>query len=393
MAETIIDGAGSGYKMRITPEGAIPVSGAYFPGSVWQGTTPWNTLGSMNVNNQNVQYAVDDALGITPTGTLALAKRDDTLEGLTPAEDDAVELRVDQNGALWTRHNGYLGVTQQGSWIFTANNLDIRDLTSATDSVVGSPVYVDTPAIIGSYTNQNVLGSIAQLTDPWRITGSVISYGVGSVYQFTNPWVVSGNVLISGTAIIANPATIGSYTNQFVLGSVNQSTDPWRITGSTISYGVGSIYGIGIGSVFALVTGSVEIKTNLATIGSIAVQTVGLSGTANTSIGYLNKAYPWATANIVVDTEIIAAAGAGSYTYLKHLFIVNNDNVDGTMKVEDTGGDGNIIQKSYFPAYGGQLDIHFPGKGLKQVTANSAITLDMTTANDWTYLVEYYQDV
>lgn len=48
------------------------------------------------------QYAVDAALGAAPTGTLALAKRDDSLSALTPIEGDAVELRVDANGALWT---------------------------------------------------------------------------------------------------------------------------------------------------------------------------------------------------------------------------------------------------------------------------------------------------
>jgi len=47
------------------------------------------------------QYAVDGALGSTPTGTLGLAIRDDALSTLTPVEGDAVGLRVDSTGALW----------------------------------------------------------------------------------------------------------------------------------------------------------------------------------------------------------------------------------------------------------------------------------------------------
>lgn len=47
------------------------------------------------------QYNVDGALGSTPTGNVLLAKRDDALSALTPVEGDAIELRVDANGALW----------------------------------------------------------------------------------------------------------------------------------------------------------------------------------------------------------------------------------------------------------------------------------------------------
>jgi hypothetical protein len=56
------------------------------------------------------QYAVDAALGATPTGTVAIAKRDDALSALTPVEGDAVEMRVDANGALWVIHSGVVSV-------------------------------------------------------------------------------------------------------------------------------------------------------------------------------------------------------------------------------------------------------------------------------------------
>ncbi len=68
------------------------------------------------------QYAVDAALGATPTGTLVVAIRDDALSGLTPVEGDAIGIRVDANGALWvipsgtTTVSGTVAATQSGTW-------------------------------------------------------------------------------------------------------------------------------------------------------------------------------------------------------------------------------------------------------------------------------------
>ena len=47
------------------------------------------------------QFAVDDPLGATPTGTLAITRRDSVLGALTPVDDDAEVLRVDGFGSLW----------------------------------------------------------------------------------------------------------------------------------------------------------------------------------------------------------------------------------------------------------------------------------------------------
>lgn len=63
------------------------------------------------------QYAVDAALGSTPTGTLAIGIRDDALSALTPVEGDAVGLRVDANGALWVIPSGTVTVGDGGSTI------------------------------------------------------------------------------------------------------------------------------------------------------------------------------------------------------------------------------------------------------------------------------------
>ena len=60
------------------------------------------------------EYAVDTALGATPTGALAIAIRDDALSALTPVEGDAIGLRVDANGALWT-HDDSLDAALTGT--------------------------------------------------------------------------------------------------------------------------------------------------------------------------------------------------------------------------------------------------------------------------------------
>ena len=99
------------------------------------------------------QYAVDAALGSTPTGTLTIFKRDDSLAILTPVEGDAIEGRVDQYGAIWVRASttvitgalpagnnniGDVDVASMPTVTVQATNLDIRDLTFAADKVDAS---------------------------------------------------------------------------------------------------------------------------------------------------------------------------------------------------------------------------------------------------------------
>lgn len=74
------------------------------------------------------QYAVDDVAGATDIGMLMLVVRDDALTTLTPADGDYVQLRTNSVGALWVQ-------IANTSIVVTATDLDIRDLTQATDSV------------------------------------------------------------------------------------------------------------------------------------------------------------------------------------------------------------------------------------------------------------------
>lgn len=90
------------------------------------------------------QYAVDTALGATPTGTLALAIRDDTLSALTPVEGDAIGLRVDGQGSLWVTWPLNQGVTVVNSDFSSADAMDVLSSNATTPPsglAVGNSVF------------------------------------------------------------------------------------------------------------------------------------------------------------------------------------------------------------------------------------------------------------
>ena len=100
------------------------------------------------------QFAVDDPLGATPTGMLALARRDDALGGLTPAADDAIALRVDANGALWT-HDDVLEAALAGSEL----QVDVITMPSVAVTNAGLSELAD--AINASRMDVNIAASVA----------------------------------------------------------------------------------------------------------------------------------------------------------------------------------------------------------------------------------------
>jgi len=113
------------------------------------------------------QYAVDAALGSTPTGTLAIAIRDDALSALTPIEGDAIGLRVDANGALW--------VIPSGTTVVSATDLDIRNLVAATDivTVTGGAGQTADVKITLDGESVAVTGTFWQATQPVSIAQDV----------------------------------------------------------------------------------------------------------------------------------------------------------------------------------------------------------------------------
>lgn len=150
-----------------------------------------DTDGKIIISNPGGTEYVEDAAAVTATGTTILVERDDALGGITPAEGDWTKLYANANGALWVKHDGAIEITdggntitvdgtvaatQSGVWdigtvttltgitndvniadggnsiTVDAVDLDIRDLTLATDAVqvsanatangAGNPIYV-----------------------------------------------------------------------------------------------------------------------------------------------------------------------------------------------------------------------------------------------------------
>lgn len=85
------------------------------------------------------QYAVDAALGSTPTGTLTVFKRDDALSTLTPVEGDAIEGRVNSRGAIWMIHDGEITAA------LSATDNAVLDAIAASVAAID----LDTTTLIG----------------------------------------------------------------------------------------------------------------------------------------------------------------------------------------------------------------------------------------------------
>lgn len=87
--------------------------------------------GSLKVNitaqTGATQYAEDTAAVSGDVGNVALVVRQDTLSSSVSADGDYAWLKIDSIGRLWVNVNNTVTVT--------ATDLDIRDLTSASDSV------------------------------------------------------------------------------------------------------------------------------------------------------------------------------------------------------------------------------------------------------------------
>lgn len=182
----------------------------------------------------NLGKAIDTATGATDTGVLALATRDDALSALTPIEGDNVQLRTDSTGALWVKPSGTVtvdgsGVTQpiSNAGITTiagavsgtemqvdvltmptttvqANNLDIRDLSSASDTVT---VHGDVGVIDQlDLTNSNPAAVAIVDANGDQIT----SFGGGT--QYTEDAAAAANPVGTALMLVREDGRAGSLT-------------------------------------------------------------------------------------------------------------------------------------------------------------------------------------
>lgn len=137
------------------------------------------------------QYATDDALGTTPTGTVALAARDDALSTLTPVEGDAIHLRTNNRGALWVKHDSTLDVTQSGLWeVDLGSNNDVT--IGGSLSPLGTTTYsegVTSGLIVAPAFRNDTMASLVSTDNelaPLQVNSS------GALYTQTTPHTSGG---------------------------------------------------------------------------------------------------------------------------------------------------------------------------------------------------------
>lgn len=338
-----------------------PVEGDYVPLRV-------NSTGALHVTGGGggTQYAVDDALGATPTGTVAIAIRDDALSALTPVEGDAIGLRVDANGALWTHDD-------------------------ALDAVLGgSELQVDVVAALPAGTN--AIGKLA--------ANSGVDIGdvdVASIAAGTN---LIGKVSIDQVTANANEVVVKSITaGDANIGNVDIVTVPAPL----------SVVGTGLEATAMRVTiatdstGVLSVDDNGGALTVDGTVTAELSAVDNAVLDTIDAVLDTINAKLVTGTDIgdvtiNNAAGAAAVNVQDG---GNALTVDGTVTASNTAGDiahdgadsGNPVKvggKAY------NMDGTAPGTPVAEADRANFITdtegrqlVETTHPNFWSVPVNY----
>lgn len=282
------------------------------------------------------QYAVDAALGGTPTGTLAVAIRDDALSALTPVEGDAIGLRVDANGALWVIPSGTTAIsgTVTANLGATDNAVldDIADGIAVTNAGTFA-VQVDGSAL----TALQLIDNIVSVED--AVAGSGFS-GVGflAVRQDSHSDLAADGDFIpvtvdadgglrvsivagagSGGTALADDADFTAGTTSFTpVGGFYQSTVTACTDGDTCAAGLTS--GRAVKVAIANADGSLITYGSDTTVGS-AIGTAGPLGLAVYS-DFDGAAIPTITN---VDTEGEGVPIAASIKGVQYVMVVSED--------------------------------------------------------------------
>lgn len=215
------------------------------------------------------QYAEDVALGSTPTGTLAMSRRVDTLSTLTPVADDAISTRVNSRGALWTTIDGYVTVAASGgSFAVTAlatapAHVRLSNGTTAYDTVTSSQL----PATLDGSGNLKVALQ----------TGSAVIGTLGA-----NSGVDIGDTTINNTAsqpipvyIVSsglNEVDVVSYATSAALGASSTANIDYTITSSKL---------FSLSHVVASASGKIKVVVQVGPVASLATKFVFFNSTAN----------------------------------------------------------------------------------------------------------------
>ena len=287
-------------------------------GALWMipsGTvTVSDGAGAMNVICDSgcaggTQYAVDTALGATPTGTLAIAIRDDALSALTPVEGDAIGLRVDANGALWMIPSGTTIVGDgagamnvicdsgcAGGAQYTEGDIDATITGTAMMMEVAANTLQPVQGTVAggllvdiTDTSVAVTGTFWQATQPvsgtfWQATQPVS----GTFWQATQP--VSGTVT-ADTELVA-VAVLGDNTVNPTISGL--AAYPHWFDGATWDRALGNstdglLVNLGTNNDVTVTSGTITTVTTVTTA-NLAAETTKVIGTVR-NLGNVGAAF------------------------------------------------------------------------------------------------------
>lgn len=182
-----MSGSVSGY-LGFDPTDADSIAASAKIGSYLIGASDGSVIGNvgdaLKVSISSVDfsydYAEDSAHSSGDVGAFMLAVRQDTLANSTSADGDYAAFKLNQKGELYVHDTDVLAKLN-GSIVVTATDLDIRNLTFATDTV----------DISGSSVSISGSVAVTQSTSPW-----VIGDGGGSI-------TVDGTVELGATSLAA----------------------------------------------------------------------------------------------------------------------------------------------------------------------------------------------
>lgn len=285
------------------------------------------------------QYDVNEALGDTPTGTLSLAIRDDALSALNPAEGDAVGLRVNANGALWT-------------------------IDPSLSAVIGSN---DITMSVGADSLSNTFNSIKVSAFLYGFTGgSWGRVGLGSGGRLNNS-PIAGEAGVQGGA-----GTVTTNTQRVVLA-----------TNTTVPNTTGNIANDATDSGNPLKIGFYASTTNRTRVAS-GDRADGLSDTAGRQVMQLGHVrdlrgkQTTTISNSTTETTVVTAE-SGVLNDLVAL-VISNTSADTSTRIDfrDTTG-GTVLFSVQAPA-NSTVGFSLPGFSIPQTTANTNWTAQCATA-------------
>lgn len=313
-----------------------------------------NSQGALHVTGGGggTQYAVDDALGATPTGTVTLAVRDDALSTLTPVEGDAIALRVDSTGRLWASAtiDAALPAGTNAIGKLAANSgVDIGDVDitsiAAGDNNIGNVDIVSLPAIPAGTNN---IGDV----DVLSIAAGDNNIGNVDIVTMPNVTLAAGTNTNEVVGDVAHDSPVGG--NPLLEGLEARTSDGTAVASGDVVRAIGDTLGkqvVLLGAVHDLFTSGKATYSN--TTASDVIAAVASTRIVAMNILVTNKSTTVATKVEIRDgttVKIQADAdknGGGFALGSGYPLLISTANTALTGRCVTTGADVDIFISGY----------------------------------------------